>query len=70
MHTLNDTDFQTTFDELVEPLATRVAMPRCADGNGTLTFLDYLKAVNKRMPGRAAAAAGKGDTFKRGALKA
>lgn len=31
-----------------------------ADGNGTLTFMDYLKAVNKRMPGRAAAAAGKG----------
>jgi len=29
------------------------------DGNGTLTFLDYLKAVNKRMPGRASAAAGK-----------
>lgn len=25
------------------------------DGNGSLTFLDYLKAVNKRMPGRAAA---------------
>lgn len=23
------------------------------DGNGSLTFLDYLKAVNKRMPGRA-----------------
>jgi hypothetical protein len=25
------------------------------DGNGSLTFLDYLKAVNKRMPGRGAA---------------
>lgn len=37
-----------------------------ADGNGTLTFLDYLKAVNKRMPGRAAAAAGKDAAKSRG----
>jgi hypothetical protein len=35
-----------------------------ADGNGSLTFLDYLRAVNKRMPGRAAAAtAGKAEAF-------
>lgn len=27
------------------------------EGNGSLTFLDYLAAVSKRMPGRAAAAA-------------
>ena len=33
--TLDDTDIQTTFDELVEPIAVRVAKPRCADGNGT-----------------------------------
>lgn len=41
MHTLNDTDFQTTFDEIVEPLANRVAKPRCADGHGTLTHLFF-----------------------------
>ena len=28
--TLDDTDIQTTFDELVEPIAVRVAKPRCA----------------------------------------
>jgi len=38
---LNDTDIQTTFDELVEPIAIRVAKPRCADGNGTLTHLFF-----------------------------
>lgn len=41
MYTLNDTDIQTTFDELVEPMAARVARPRCADGNGTLTHLFF-----------------------------
>ena len=39
--TLDDTDIQTTFDELVEPIAVRVAKPRCADGNGTLTHLFF-----------------------------
>lgn len=39
--TLNDTDIQTTFDELVEPIAARVLKPRCADGNGTLTHLFF-----------------------------
>ena len=49
MYTLNNTatlhdplaDIQTTFDELVEPIAVRVAKPRCADGNGTLTHLFF-----------------------------
>ena len=48
MYTLNDItltatdiDIQTTFDELVEPIAVRVAKPRCADGNGTLTHLFF-----------------------------
>jgi WhiB family redox-sensing transcriptional regulator len=41
MYTLNDTDITTTFDELVEPIAARVASPRCADGNGTLTHLFF-----------------------------
>jgi hypothetical protein len=48
MYTLNhitltgsDTDIRTTFDELVEPIAVRVAKPRCADGNGTLTHLFF-----------------------------
>ena len=41
MYTLNDTDIQTTFDELVEPIAARVPQPRCADGNGTLTHLFF-----------------------------
>ena len=39
--TLDDTDIQTTFDEPVEPTAVRVAKPRCADGNGTLTHLFF-----------------------------
>ena len=39
--TLDDTDIQTTFDEIVEPIAVRVAKPRCADGNGTLTHLFF-----------------------------
>lgn len=39
--TLNERDIQTTFDELVEPIAVRVAKPRCADGNGTLTHLFF-----------------------------
>ena len=40
--TLNDQDtLNTTFDELVEPIAVRVAKPRCADGNGTLTHLFF-----------------------------
>lgn len=38
---LNDTDIQTAFDELVEPIAVRVAKPRCSDGNGTLTHLFF-----------------------------
>jgi WhiB family redox-sensing transcriptional regulator len=41
MSILNDTDIQTTFDELVEPWVGRVARPRCADGNGTLTHLFF-----------------------------
>jgi len=41
MYTLNDNDIQTTFDELVEPMAARVASPRCADGNGTLAHLFF-----------------------------
>ena len=41
MYTLNETDIQTTFDELVEPMSVRVAKPRCADGNGTLTHLFF-----------------------------
>ncbi len=48
MYTLNnitlagtDIDIQTTFDELVEPISVRVAKPRCADGNGTLTHLFF-----------------------------
>ena len=39
MYTLND--IQTTFEELVEPIVTRVPTPRCADGNGTLTHLFF-----------------------------
>ncbi len=39
MYTLND--IQTTFDELVEPIAARVLTPRCADGHGTLTHLFF-----------------------------
>ena len=30
-----------TFDELVEPMAVRVARPRCSDGHGTLTHLFF-----------------------------
>ena len=48
MYTLNhitltgtDTDIRATFDELVEPISVRVAKPRCADGNGTLTHLFF-----------------------------
>ena len=41
MYTLNDTDITREFDELVEPIATRVATPRCADGHGTLTHLFF-----------------------------
>jgi len=43
MYTLNhtDVDIDTTFDELVEPIAVRAAKPRCADGNGTLTHLFF-----------------------------
>ncbi|MDO8392157.1 MAG: WhiB family transcriptional regulator [Actinomycetota bacterium] len=41
MYTLNDTDIQHTFDEIVEPIAVRVAKPRCADGHGTLTHLFF-----------------------------
>lgn len=41
MYTLNDTDIQQTFDEIVEPIAVRVAKPRCADGHGTLTHLFF-----------------------------
>ena len=38
---LNDRQIQTTFDELVEPMAVRVARPRCSDGHGTLTHLFF-----------------------------
>ena len=41
MYTLNEAQLKSTFDELVEPIATRVASPRCADGNGTLTHLFF-----------------------------
>ncbi len=44
MTTLNDDtlhDIDLTFTQLVEPIATRVASPRCADGNGTLTHLFF-----------------------------
>ena len=41
MYTLNDLQIQTTFDELVEPMAVRVARPRCSDGHGTLTHLFF-----------------------------
>ena len=41
MYTLNDTDIQHAFDEIVEPIAVRVAKPRCADGHGTLSYLFF-----------------------------
>ena len=41
MHTLNEQLDFTSFDEIVEPIAVRVATPRCADGNGTLTHLFF-----------------------------
>ena len=41
MYTLNSRDIQTTFDEIVEPIAARVTRPRCADGHGTLTHLFF-----------------------------
>ena len=39
MHTMNEQLDLTSFDQIVEPIAVRVATPRCADGNGTLTHL-------------------------------
>jgi WhiB family redox-sensing transcriptional regulator len=41
MYTLNEQIDITSFDEIVEPIAVRVAKPRCADGNGTLTHLFF-----------------------------
>ena len=44
MYTLNEEIDITSFDEIVEPIAVRVAKPRCADGNGTLTHLFFSDA--------------------------
>ena len=41
MYTLNEEIDITSFDEIVEPIAVRVAKPRCADGHGTLTHLFF-----------------------------
>lgn len=41
MYTLNEHLDITEFDEIVEPIAVRVATPRCADGHGTLTHLFF-----------------------------
>lgn len=57
MYTLNDTDIQHTFDEIVEPIAVRVAKPRCADGHGTLTHLFF--SDNSLDTARAKAICGK-----------
>ena len=51
--TLDDTDIQTTFDELVEPIAVRVAKPRCADGHGTLTHDEHSSILDALRKGDA-----------------
>jgi len=40
MHRTN-TQLDGEFARIVEPIARRVATPRCADGNGTLTHLFF-----------------------------